>query len=685
MIALVGAMFVAMGSASAATTYPACEGVGNDGDVINYLTVGDSCALTLPANSSIMGEAVDVTDEAGSGGDQAGILAEAQGSATIVDGQGTEAEDDDEVTHRFVVRGTPSISISFGDTDDLVGAGSPVTVTVTTMGISADHTVRVTAPAPVFIDAVDLDNSGAFYNDADPPEADTGEILTGSTQFATTGEHQDDLTEEKYVTTVRLSTASVPVGTYEVTAAVTETVGNISAGTTLSTTKELRVGDPGSALDSATLSLGVQGNPDANPDNDVPEGGQDGRTGEINVVLTSLNSLGAKSNSGDVQDIRIVAPFAKLRYWDGDSFEPVTDNKIEASATTNEMVIEVTSEGMAARMVDVYAIVLGRASTATTETLTLAFTGDPETHSVSEPADALARENDVYSATNKTGGLTFEVTGADKSGNSAALTVVQVSAMVRDADGKNVSSKFTIAEAIKAPGTTSGVVLVRVGTGSSKLDAGTYTLETKLANKDTQTTEFSVAGVPATVDLMVETSTDEIGLATVITVTATVTDKDGTHVSDGSFVDFGTGGSLELRPVGKATNVTTNDGVATARFVVSKGTGLAVIIVDASDTAADGDVDASGTASVSSAPVEAMPEEEASVACLSNLNGFATWACGVESSASEIFGLVSGRGATALHLWNGSAWVRYSVVDGTMVPGSSDFMVAENDILYISN
>ena len=80
-----------------------------------------------------------------------------------------------------------------------------------------------------------------------------------------------------------------------------------------------------------------------------------------------------------------------------------------------------------------------------------------------------------------------------------------------------------------------------------------------------------------------------------------------------------------------------------------------------------------------------MPEEEASVACLSNLAGFSTWSCGVETSASEIFGFVSARGATAIHLWNGSAWVRYSVVDGTMVPGSSDFMVAENDILYISN
>ena len=80
-----------------------------------------------------------------------------------------------------------------------------------------------------------------------------------------------------------------------------------------------------------------------------------------------------------------------------------------------------------------------------------------------------------------------------------------------------------------------------------------------------------------------------------------------------------------------------------------------------------------------------MPEEEASVSCLSNLSGFSTWSCGVESSAAEIFGLVSGRGASAVHLWNGSEWVRYSVVEGAMVPGSSDFMVTEDDILYISN
>ena len=77
--------------------------------------------------------------------------------------------------------------------------------------------------------------------------------------------------------------------------------------------------------------------------------------------------------------------------------------------------------------------------------------------------------------------------------------------------------------------------------------------------------------------------------------------------------------------------------------------------------------------------------EAVSLDCLSATNGFATYTCGTDSSASELFGLVSGRGATAVHLWNGSDWVRYSVVDGAMVPGSSDFTVTDNDILYISN
>ena len=55
------------------------------------------------------------------------------------------------------------------------------------------------------------------------------------------------------------------------------------------------------------------------------------------------------------------------------------------------------------------------------------------------------------------------------------------------------------------------------------------------------------------------------------------------------------------------------------------------------------------------------------------------------STASELFDLVAGHGATALHLWNGSALVRHSVVDGNEIPGSTDFMIDEDDILCISN
>ena len=121
----------------------------------------------------------------------------------------------------------------------------------------------------------------------------------------------------------------------------------------------------------------------------------------------------------------------------------------------------------------------------------------------------------------------------------------------------------------------------------------------------------------------------------------------------GEPVTFTAVGALEMKTIRNqiSTTVGTKDGVATARFVVTKGSGTATIIISAGD--------ASTFVSLNDAvDEEAMPEEEASVACLSNLAGFATWACGVESSASEIFGLVSARGATALHLWNGSAWVR---------------------------
>ena len=111
------------------------------------------------------------------------------------------------------------------------------------------------------------------------------------------------------------------------------------------------------------------------------------------------------------------------------------------------------------------------------------------------------------------------------------------------------------------------------------------------------------------------------------------------------------------------------------------------------DAAAQAQADADAQAEADrqaeiAAGVEAALEaqvDEVSLDCLSALNGFSTWTCNVDSSASAIFGMLADRGATAVHLWNGTEWVRYSVVDGNEVPGSSDFAITEDDILYISN
>ena len=113
----------------------------------------------------------------------------------------------------------------------------------------------------------------------------------------------------------------------------------------------------------------------------------------------------------------------------------------------------------------------------------------------------------------------------------------------------------------------------------------------------------------------------------------------------------------------------------------------------AADAAAQADADAEAQAEADrqaeiAAGVEAALEaqvDEVSLDCLSALNGFSTWTCNVDTTASALFGMLAERGATAVHLWNGSMWVRYAVVDGSEIPGSSDFTVTEDDILYISN
>ena len=512
-----------------------------------------------------------------------------------------------------------------------------------------------------------------------------------------------------------------PAGGYTVTAFVDDDETFIEAADAtppLSASAILTVGDPGTGVDSVEFSFRkshVATNatmrtcgPAPRPDSGEPSEDQQAvidteRTDDasapaeepICLTVTVKNSLGKTANDDDIKLLFITTEGGT---WMGTGVAEATPVlAVPAASRTAKYNFEVTAGRAAQVTVEVDA---GPAE----GTLDLTFTGGAAALSIGDASDVLARSNDAYTAAveddtpdNDTddskdaveGGIIFEVMATDKAGNNIDLAPADVTAVkITDGDDKDVTSKFKTKYGMQYAMQKAGnpqVVQVRIGTTGTKVAAGEYTASVSLTEvvDSAVTATFNVADAPADVSLSASAmSSDTIG--DVITVTATVTDENGKTVADGTPVDFDVSSSTGLAGIGKGhgadDTVGTEDGEASVKYAVV-GNGNSV--VSATAGGATGVVVIASTAGMTEP--EAMPEEEASVACLSNLAGFATWACGVESSASEIFGLVSGRGATALHLWNGSAWVRYSVVDGTMVPGSSDFMVAENDILYISN
>ena len=579
-------------------------------------------------------------------------------------------------------------------------------VAMGSVSAQATHVVRfddtdgvVQAGDDVMVKLVASSDANVLYADAVPVEVDRW--VARGLVFEAGGSVVSDGTNEEQT----IVTTGADPGEYQV-------IAEVGTGATKQTySATLEIGDPGTALGGVTLAVGKVGHDSATTavlDNPSTQAYGETAPGDyaacnkadaddtttdphcIAVTVTVENSLGNSAKPGDITAIDIYAPLATII----SSTATETDGSATVG-TSNAAKFFVTKARPGT--VSVQAFVRGTGF-ATSEPLTLMFTGAASSISVGDPSSPLSKTGTSYAVANagadgvvgdnegsnddttdKTGKgvANIEVNAVDASDNPAALTA-DVNVVVKDTNGQDVTgTKIMVAQRTK-PGTLTRIVEL---TGANATP-GTYTATISLGTSKHEV-EVVVAGDPAIVT--VEAEPAEVAVGEFVVVTATVTDKDGNLQPDAGTVTFSALGTLKLDPLDDGDPDMTgaqrplNDGVATVEYYVASGSGEAAVLARIGSVR--------GTTTVSTAPVEeeAMPEEEASVACLSNLAGFATWACGVESSASEIFGLVSGRGATALHLWNGSAWVRYSVVDGTMVPGSSDFMVAENDILYISN
>ncbi len=584
---------------------------------------------------------------------------------------------------------TPTAAIRVHDSDGIVAAGGDLTVT---LSLKTIETAAASAVAIKWIRVSgELDDGELVGEGMDLPVADS-KSPAGAT---------------------RMASIAIPAGTTAREYTVSARLEYDHDGDTdpddlkvLTPTATFTVGDPGTNAATAELTLGNAHDEDplTSANDVVPEDGVEAASdGDVWLKLSVLNSMGKPANAMGLNTITVIAPGAKL------SLHPATPAGTPGSAIVSSTQLSGGSNSISVAegggvtvgqttfikveragsprkpgTVTVYALVIGSDGAPRTENVEVTFTGAGavvvlgDDVSVGKPAEGSEAKAEIS-------------LGADDAGGSSAKlgTVVY---SVKDADGKLVSlSKVKAETSTKGSSTekttddgSASVVLVTVDDSAAP---GVYTIEASLSGvaDSSDTATVTVSGGAASVDLMADkTESDSIG--DVITVTATITDEDGHAIANNQDVTFTAAGE-GLVQIGTDANADvagmqskTMSGQAVAKFtVVGEGTAVVSAVIG-SQTAV---VVITSTAGV--VEEEAMPEEEASVSCLSELSGFATWSCGVEADASAIFDMVTGRGVSAIHLWNGSTWVRYSVVDDAMVPGSSDFMVTENDILYISN
>ena len=718
LVALLGAMFIAMGSASAAAL-GACSA---NPDIT--LGTGDTCTVmyedaTAVAAGAKSSDGTKVTASVPDANGMVTITGVAVGSAVVTihdlggDNQdgGTDADADKELA-RFNVTvagfGITKVAVK-GDNDNVVSAGPQITVTATVRSAVDASRVRLTVPTTGL--------SIHVPGQSGPNDDSTTQSQTE--QISDTGTRTVEFT---------VNTAGAPTGEYVLTFTADQDGdfatkdGSTEANKQDSESLAIEIGDPGSGLTSATLSLGNWRSDLPYTDADEtraesgtevakPSGSAANADGMINLVIEAFDSREGKANSSAINQIIVIAPGGDISSNHATGAADTADNAMaggSSSATLNEVdvdnndgdtnmagdvgpstVIMVSKSDEKPGSVTVYAIVSGPGGAATTESLTLYFSGSADSLSIADATETLLSVNTVGDDpdTDATEDdfviqdtIKLLVTAEDSGGNSTDPPS-SASVVITDPDGKRVGDgqiKDTWPTAAAADGKRY-LMLTGMGSTSAPLAAGEYTVKVTSGNLEA-TAMFAVAGNPSTVDVSASaTSSDMIG--DVITVTAAVTDADGNKVSDGTSVQFDVSSNTGLAAIGTGhMGKDTKDGMASVKYAV---VGAGHSVVSATAGGATGVIVIDSTAGM--VEEEAMPEEEASVSCLSELSGFATWSCGVEADASAIFDMVTGRGVSAIHLWNGSTWVRYSVVDDAMVPGSSDFMVTENDILYISN
>ena len=344
----------------------------------------------------------------------------------------------------------------------------------------------------------------------------------------------------------------------------------------------------------------------------------------------------------------------------------------------------------------VEATVVGRDGSTFTERIDLTISGSateiassgemPRVHSSATEDD----DRDV---------IRIPISASDGDGNAARMPT-NAAALVRGIDGVVVPAgrltsevKCTDAERLRC-----SVEIVVTAPASSPLAAGAYTATVTGRGIGSTEVGFAAAGPAETIGLAVPAVGDLPGLAGSFTATASVTDKDGVPVADGTWVVFRTtaasGGSssaIVTRPVpsdhdGNANTAAvrraqTKNGAAEGTITIVAN-GIAILTATVNGKSVNEPIDTRVTTIAAAGPAVRFETSDGAAAT----GVMAIWSSAEVSNAREA--LEQAPGARIVWLWNGRTWIRWgTTADGAPLPGSNPtpFVILPGDRLWFAN
>ena len=339
----------------------------------------------------------------------------------------------------------------------------------------------------------------------------------------------------------------------------------------------------------------------------------------------------------------------------------------------------------------VRAAVVGADGTSFTEELELTISGAATDLSVGQ---AMPRVHSSATANDDRDTINIPVTAQDANGNAARMPL-NVIAAVRGPDDAALPAGSHTAEVQCEGGENEArlacnIVVTVTADAASPLASGQYTASLTGSGIAAVRASFAVAGPANAVTLEIPEALGD--LAESFSATARAVDKSGQSVADGTWVEFSTTATQGGSPTAIVTappaldhdgsestprlrRSATKNGEAAATVTIV-GRGVSVLTATAGGKFANQPVDTRGASSPQDQVIEAADPNAAPAA-----GAPATYRGATSASASELLAM-GPDDAVIVWLWNGKTWLRYAEADGQPLPGSVDFSILPDDLIW---